>query len=212
MVKMYFNNQETKEERSRSRFDSQEDKECRTRELNAQREGRETDSDICEDNPKEENKGILVQSCDNGEPRAMKKDTDSDSDRDSEHVSNHRRGRMTSGPRRPATSKAKRLAINSLTHSGVKHSSQQSDPPATRQRKTEKDSMPSLVDDSFEHRDGERPEVIPFKQFPAYTPPRTQPLEHDDRALVFAPIPFGHWESGVSLAIVRSVRGRAESD
>ena len=142
MVKMYFNNQETKEERSRSRFDSQEDKECRTRELNAQREGRETDSDICEDNPKEENKGILVQSCDNGEPRAMKKDTDSDSDRDSEHVSNHRRRRMTSGPRRPATSKAKRLAINSLTHSGVKHSSQQSDPPATRQSTTVKTACP----------------------------------------------------------------------
>ena len=66
MVKMYFNNQETKEERSRPRFDSQEDKECRTRELNAQYKGPETDSDICEDSPEEEDKGILVQSYDDG--------------------------------------------------------------------------------------------------------------------------------------------------
>ena len=51
----------------------------------------------------EEDKRILVQSSDDGEPKAMKKDTDSDSDRDSEHVGNHGRGRMTLGPRRPAT-------------------------------------------------------------------------------------------------------------
>ena len=34
MVKLYFNNRETKEEGSRFRFDWQEDKECRARELN----------------------------------------------------------------------------------------------------------------------------------------------------------------------------------
>ena len=66
MVKMYFNNRETKEERSLSRFDLQEDKERRTRVLNAQREERKTDSDICEDSPEEEDKGILVQSYDDG--------------------------------------------------------------------------------------------------------------------------------------------------
>ena len=176
-----------------------------------------------QDSP-EEDKGILVQSCDDGEPRAMKRDMDRDSDRDSEHVGNRRRGRMTLGPRRLAayglSDCRKEIMvekINSLTHSGIRQTQaevtqQQSDPPATRQRKTEKDSMPSLVDDSFEHRDGERPEVTPFEQFSAYTPPRAQDLEHEDRALLFATAPFGHWESGVLLAIVRSVRGQAESD
>ena len=77
MVKMYFNNQETKEERSLSKFYSQEDKERRTRVLNAQRAERETDSDMSYDSPVEEDKGILVQSCDDGEPRTMRKDTDS---------------------------------------------------------------------------------------------------------------------------------------
>ena len=51
MVKMYFNNQETKEERSLSKFYSQEDKERRTRVLNAQRAERETDSDMSYDSP-----------------------------------------------------------------------------------------------------------------------------------------------------------------
>ena len=66
---------------------------------------------------------------DDGEPRAMKKDTDSDSDRDSEYVGNRRRWRMTLGPRRLAASKAKRLSegnmverINRPTRSGVNHS------------------------------------------------------------------------------------------
>ena len=36
------------------------------------------------------------------------------------------------------------------------------------------DSIPSLVDDSLEHRDGERPEAVPSERFPAYMPPRTQ--------------------------------------
>ena len=153
---------------------------------------------------------------DDGEPRAMKKDTDSDSDRDSEHVGNHRRGRMTSGPRRSATFKAKRLAEGN--HGGTDQQpnafeckiksfataiGSAGDPPEY----DSEDSMPSLVDDSVEHRDGERPEVVPFKQFPAYMPPCTQHLEHEDRALLFAPVPFGHWESSVSLAIVRSVGG-----
>ena len=72
-----------------------------------------------------------AQSFDDGEPRAMKKDTDSDSDRDSEYVGNCRRGRMTFGPRRLAASKAKRLSegnmverINRPTRSGVNHSPQ----------------------------------------------------------------------------------------
>ena len=132
MVKMYFNNQETKEERSLSRFDLQEEKERRTRVLNAQREEQETDSDICYDSPEEEDKGILVQSCDDRKPRAMRKDTDSDPGRDSELVGNHRRGQMTSGPRRKATPKAKRLSEGNHGGTdvfGVNHSSQQSDPP-----------------------------------------------------------------------------------
>ena len=114
MVKMYFNNQETKEERSLSRFDLQEGKERRTRVLNAQRAERETDSDMSYDSPEEEDKGILVQSCDDGEPRTMRKDTDIDLGRDSELVGNHRRGHMTSGPRRKATPKAKRLSEGNL--------------------------------------------------------------------------------------------------
>ena len=36
------------------------------------------------------------------------------------------------------------------------------------------DSIPSLVDDLLEHRDGERPEAVPSEQFPAYMLPRTQ--------------------------------------
>ena len=71
--------------------------------------------------------------------------------------------------------------------------------------------MSSLVDDSVEHRDGERSEVVPFNRFPAYTPPRMLHLEYEDRELLFAPIPLGHWGSGVSLAIIWSVWERVES-
>ena len=126
---------------------------------------------------------------------------------------------MTLGPRRLAASKAKRLSEEN--HCGTDHQphafgckadtaaiGSARDPPEY----DSVDSMPSLMDDSFEHRDGERPEVTPFEQFSAYTPPRAQDLEHEDRALLFATAPFGHWESGVLLAIVRSVRGQAESD
>ena len=74
------------------------------------------------------------------------------------------------------------------------------------------DSISSLVDDSLEHQDGKRPEAVPSERFPAYMPPRTQVFGYDDGALRFATMRFGHWESGVSLAIVRSVRGGAESD
>ena len=55
-----------------------------------------------QDSP-EEDKGILVQSCDDGEPRAMKKDTDSDSDRDSEYVGNRRRGADDVGSSTPGS-------------------------------------------------------------------------------------------------------------
>ena len=70
------------------------------------------------------------------------------------------------------------------------------------------DNMPSLEDGSAEHWNGKRLKVVPFDRFPAYTPPRMPHQEDEDRELLFAPIPLGHWASGVSLAIVRSVWGR----
>ena len=74
MVKLYFNNRATREERSRFRFDSQEEKECRARELSVL--GQKHDmGDSCEDSSEEEEQGLRVQSCDDGEPRAMKTDT-----------------------------------------------------------------------------------------------------------------------------------------
>ena len=55
MVKLYFNNRETKEERSRFRFDSQEDKECRAGELSML--GQKHDmGGSCEDSSEEEKK------------------------------------------------------------------------------------------------------------------------------------------------------------
>ena len=74
MAKLYFNNRATREERSLFRFDLQEDKECRARELSML--GQKHDmGDSCEDSSEEEEKGLRVQSCDDGEPRAMKTDT-----------------------------------------------------------------------------------------------------------------------------------------
>ena len=53
------------------------------------------------------------------------------------------------------------------------------------------DSIPSLVDHSLEHRDGERPEAVPSEQFPAYMPPCTQVFGYDDRALRLPPYVSG---------------------
>ena len=121
---------------------------------------------------------------------------------------------MKLGPRRRAALRAKRLPEGN--HCGKEQQ------PCTFRCKADtattgtagdptvddsEDSIPSLVDDSLELRDGERPEAVPSERFPAYMPPRTQVFGYDDRELRFATIRFGHWESGVSLAVVRSVRG-----
>ena len=208
----------SKEERSRFRFDSQEGKECRARELDML--GQKHDmGDSCEDSSKEEEKGILVQSCDDGEPRAMKKDTDSDSDQDSEHVGNRRRGRMKLGPRassslycQAATGRKSLWERTTALHIRVqgRHSDNRNRrrPDSGRQRRQHTFTGRRLA----RAQDGERPEAVPSERFPAYMPPRTQVFGYDDRALRFATIRFGHWESGVSLAIVWSVRGGAEYD
>ena len=131
-------------------------------------------------------------------------------------MGNRRRGRMKLGPRRLAAFTAKRLPEGN--HRGKEQQ------PYTFWCKGDTatigtvgdptvddsgDSIPSLVDHSLEHRG---PEAVPSEQFPAYMPPRTQVFGYDDGALRFATMRFGHWESGVSLAIVRSARGGAESD
>ena len=218
MVKMYFNNQVTKEERSLSRFDSKEDKECLTRVLNAPREERETDSDICEDRTEEEDKGILVQSCDDGEQRAMKKNTDSDSDRDSELVGNHRRWVMTSGPRHPATLKAKRLSDGN--HGGTDQQphafgckpfvaaiGSAGDPPEY----DSEDSMPSLVDDSVEHREDERPEVT-FRAVPCLHAASHATSTTRGQSALFRPSAIRSLGVGRFAGYLSERPGRAERD
>ena len=72
--------------------------------------------------------------------------------------------------------------------------------------------MPSLVDDSLEHQDDERQQAEPYELLPAGMPPLAQVFGYNDGALRFATTRFGHRESGVSLAVMRSVRGGVESD
>ena len=162
MVKLYFNNRATREERSRFRFDSQEEKECRARELSVL--GQKHDmGDSCEDSSEEEEQGLRVQSFDDGEPRAMKTDI------------------YTFGCKAETANAGGKTANDS------------------------EDSMPSLVDD-------ERQQAEPYELLPAGMPPLAQVFGYNDGALRFATTRFGHRESGVSLAVMRSVRGGVESD
>ena len=83
---------------------------------------------------------------------------------------------MKLGPRRRAALRAKRLPEGN--HCGKEQQPHSfgckadtttigtaGDPPVD----DSEDSMPSLVDDSLEHRDGERPEVVPFELYDTMT-------------------------------------------